>query len=57
MNLYTLYSLNLDWDSQSKIEVTVEGEEKGEMTFEQALLKYKHLRVVGFNKTQVWLGV
>lgn len=57
MNLYTLYSLNLDWDSQSKIEVTVEGEEKGEMTFEQALLKYEYLRVVGFNKTQVWLGV
>lgn len=56
MNLFTLYTKNLDWLLKDKIEVIVGGEEKGKMTLAQAIMLYKYNEVVGFNKTQVWLS-
>ena len=55
MNLFTLYYANLDWCPWDKIEVTVGTEEKEEMTFKQALKKYKDHKVMWFSNTEVWL--
>ena len=55
MNLFMLYYANLDWCPWDKIEVTVGTEEKEEMTFKQALKKYKDYKVMWFSNTEVWL--
>ena len=55
MNLFTLYYANLDWGPWDKIEVIVGTEEKEEMTFKQAVKKYKDHEVMRFSKTKVWL--
>lgn len=55
MNLFTLYYANLDWCPWDKIEVIVGAEEKGKMTFKQAIKKYKDHKVAWFCKTEVWL--
>lgn len=56
MNLLTLYYANLDWCQWDKIVVIVGAEEKGKMTFTQALKKYKDYKVVWFCETEVWLS-
>lgn len=55
MNLFTLYYANLNWYPWDEIEVIVGAEEKGKMTFKQAIEKYKDREVMWFCKTGVWL--
>ena len=56
MNLSTLCIMNLDWTLEDKIKVIVREEEKGDMTFLQAIKQYNEYRVVAFNNTRVWLS-